>query len=130
MVQATYVGSTEHNNTKGLLFALKFTGNCGVLGVGDLVDLAPFEQSTNPDGILDPSLDYNLILVEPPKNIGVFSENLGGSYVQLTPNAAPTLQNLGVRMFEPGGNEKATNAAYTAAELAGSVTLMAFVPLQ
>lgn len=130
MIQATYAGSTEHDNTKGLLFKLAFSGNYGVNGVGDLVNLAPYEQSSNPNGILDPNVNYDLILVEPPQNVGVFNEALGGSYTQLQPNANPTLANLGVRMFEPGGGEKATNAAYTAAELAGSVTILAFVPLQ
>lgn len=129
-VQATYVGTTENNNAKGLLLELTFTGNYGTNGVGDLVNLAPFELSSNPTGVLDPTLSYNNILAEPPENIGVFSEQLGGSYVQLQPNAAPTLTNLGVRVFEPGGVEKVTGVAYTAAELAGNVKLLAFLPLQ
>lgn len=122
-VKATYAGETEHNNTKGLLFKLAFTGTYGVNGVGDLLDLSP-------GAIADPTLSYNLELVYPPNNIGVFSEDLGGSYIQLTPNAVPTLQNLGVRVFAANGNELASNAAYSAAVLAGSAKLMAFVPLQ
>lgn len=130
MIIATYQGETEQANTKGLLFKLAFSGLYGTLGVGDLVNLAPFELSANPNGVQDPKLKYNLLLVEPPSDIGIFSEQLGGSYTQPQPNAAPTLTNLGLRMYEPGGNEKATNAAYTAAELAGSVTLLVLVPLQ
>jgi hypothetical protein len=123
MVKATYAGEAERNNTKGLLFKLKFTGNYGVNGVGDLLDLSP-------GAIADPTLSYNLILNQPPSNLGVTNEVLGGSYVALLPNANPTLQNLGVLMYEPGGAEKATNAAYTAAELAGFVEILVFVPLQ
>jgi hypothetical protein len=122
-VKATYAGEIERNNTKGLLFKLKFTGNYGANGVGDLLDLTP-------GNILDPTLSYNTILVEPPTNLGVLNEPLGGSYIALLPNANPTLQNLGVQMWEPAGAEKATNAAYTAAELAGFAEIVVFVPLQ
>lgn len=123
MVKATYAGEVERNNTKGLLFKLKFTGNYGVLGVGDLLDLSP-------GAILDPTLSYNLILNQPPSNLAVTNEPLGGSYIALLPNANPTLQNLGVQMWEPAGAEKATNAAYTAPELAGFAEIIVFVPLQ
>lgn len=129
MVQATYAGEAEYNNTKGILVSLKFTGTYGVNGVGDLLNLAPVE-SGNPTGVLDPTSSYNSILTQAPGNIGVFVEDLGGSYIQLTKNAAPTLFNLGVRMYEPGGGEKATNAAYTAAELAGLAKLLIFLPNQ
>lgn len=123
MVQATYAGEAEHDNPKGLIFRLNFTGNYGVNGVGDLLDLTP-------GAIADPNLNYNLILAQPPKNLAVLNEALGGSYIALVPNANPTLQNLGVIMYEPGGAEKATGAAYTAAELAGFVEIEVFVPLQ
>lgn len=123
MVKASYAGEMEYNNTKGLLFKLAFTGLYGVNGAGDILDLTP-------SAVLDPNLAYNLILVQPPKNVGVFSELLGGSYINLKPNAVPALNNLGVIMYEPGGAEKATNAAYTAAELAGAATIIALVPLQ
>lgn len=130
MILATYDGEIEWANSKGLLFKLAFSGDYGQNGVGDLVNLAPYELSTNPNGVQDPKLSYNLLLEQPPSNIGIFNEQLGGSYTQPQPNAVPTLTNLGLRMYEPGGNEKATNAAYTAAELAGSVTLLVLVPLQ
>lgn len=123
MIKATYAGETEYNNTKGLLFNLAFSGNYGVAGVGDLVDLTP-------SAVADPNLAYNLILDQATKNVGVENTQLGGSYISLKPNANPTLANLGVVMYEPGGAEKATNAAYTAAELAGTVKIVAYVPLQ
>lgn len=123
MITVTYAGETEQNNTKGLLFKLTFSGNYGVNGVGDICDLTP-------NKVLDPNLAYNLILNEPPKNMGVQNANLGGSYIALNPNANPTLANLGVLMYEPGGTEKASNAAYTAGELAGFALIEVFVPLQ
>jgi hypothetical protein len=126
-VQLTYVGEIEHDNAKGLLFQAAFTGNYGVNGVGDLLNLAPVELGVNPGGILDPKAKYNLILGAPPETIGVFSENIGGSYCQIKPNAVPTLFNYGLQMFEPGGAEKATGAAYTAAELAGNVQLVVMI---
>lgn len=129
-VQLSYQAEVEYNNSKGLIFKAVFSGNYGVNLIGDLLNMAPFEPTTNPGGILDPQSSYDHILGIPTANIGVFSENLGGSYVQITPNAVPTLQNAGLRMFEPGGAEKATNAAYTATELAGYVLLMVLVPAQ
>jgi hypothetical protein len=128
MILASYKGELNYGNTKGILFKLAFSGNYGANGVGDLLNLAPAQTTSNPTGVTDPSLAYNLILEQPPSEIGVFSEQLGGSYVQIQPNAVPTLQNFGLRMYEPGGAEKATNAAYTAAELAGSVLLIVLVP--
>ncbi len=123
MISVAYAGPTEHNNSKGLLFKLTFSGDYGANGVGDICDLTPSNVS-------DPNFNYDQPLCFPPKNVGVFSTQLGGSYVQLKPNANPALNNLGVQMFEPGGAEKATNAAYTAAELAGSVTIFVELPLQ
>jgi hypothetical protein len=122
-IKAAYAGSTDHNNSKGLLFKLTFSGNYGVNGVGDLVDLSP-------NAVSDPGSDYNQPLCQAPKNPGVESENLGGYYIQLTPNANPSLSNLGVRVFAPGGGELATNAAYAAAVTGGSATILAFLPLQ
>jgi hypothetical protein len=132
MIQATYNGEVEHNNTKGLLFSLAFSGFYGVQGVGDLVNLAPYEQSENNGGVLDPTGSYNLILNEPPINVGVFAEiKTGGYQFALAPNAVPTLTNLGILIYAPGGAELNTNEAYAGALPAGaSITLMVFVPLQ
>jgi hypothetical protein len=127
-VALAYNGEAQYANTKIIFLKATFTGNYGVNGTGDLLNLAPEELTANPNGISDPKLAYNLILAQPPDFIGVMSENLGGSYVQVKPNAVPTLQNFGLQMFEPGGAEKATNAAYTATELAGSVILAIPVP--
>ena len=129
-VQASYAGEVEYNNTKGILLKLAFTLFYGANGVGDLLNLAPYESEQNPTGIKDPLLAYNTIIGEPPNNIGLFNENLGGWYIQLAPNAAPTLANLGVRVFAPGGAELNTNQAYPAAMLNGSATLQVFLPLQ
>jgi hypothetical protein len=120
MISLKYKSEMQYSNTKALLY--------GVLGVGDFLNLAPVQPGSNPNGITDPQIAYNTIIAEPPGDIGVFNENLGGSYVQPNVNAVPTLQNAALRMFEPNGTEKASNAAYTAAELAGSVILMILLP--
>ena len=130
MINLAYVGSIEYNNSKGLIFDATFVGNYGVNGVGDLLNLTPSQNGGADGGITDPFGAYDLIIDQPPSNFGVLNEALGGSYVALLPNAVPTLTNLGMQMYEPGGAEKATNAAYTAAELAGKVKLVFFVPLQ
>ena len=129
-VQASYAGEVEYNNTKGILLKLAFTLFYGINGVGDLLNLAPYESEQNPTGIKDPLLAYNTIIGAPPKNIGLFNEDLGGGYIQLTPNANPTLANLGVRVFAPGGAELNTNQVYPAAVLNGSAVLEVFLPLQ
>ena len=122
-IVATYAGESEQNNTKGLLFNLGFSGNYGVNGVGDLINL-------NPNAVLDPKAKYNLILAQPPENPGVNAEFIGGYYVQLQPNVNPTLSNLGCRVYAPAGAELATNAAYPAAVIGGSVQIEVFLPLQ
>ncbi len=78
----------------------------------------------------DPSGAYNNILQQPPAIYGPLNEDIGGSFVCIHPNAKPSLTNFGLIMYEPGGTEKATNAAYTASELAGSVKLLFAIPAQ
>jgi hypothetical protein len=129
-VKLAFLSEAEQNNTKGLLFKATFEDNYGTEGVGDLLNLAPVEDD-NPDGVTDPTLSYNLILAQPPTvPPAVISQNLSGYQVQITPNAAPTLKNFGLRMFAPDGTELTTNEAYPAPVLAGDVTLEVFVPLQ
>ena len=129
-VALAFAGSIDFNNAKGLMFNATFTGNYGVNGVGDLMNLNPSQNGGADGGVTDPLGGYNLPITFPPSDFGVLNEALGGSYVVILPNANPSLTNFGLQMFEPGGAEKATNAAYTAAELAGTVKLVFFVPLQ
>lgn len=129
-VKLAFIDNTEQNNPKGLLFKATFEGDYGLEGVGDLLNLAPVD-SENPGGVTDPSLSYNLILAEPPiVNPAVIGQNISGYQAQVTPNAAPTLNNFGLRIFAPGGGELTDNEAYPAELLNGDVTLMVFVPLQ
>jgi hypothetical protein len=130
MVSLQFVKNFEFDNPSAILLKATFTGDYGVNGVGDLLNLE-VESAANPYGITDPTSAYDLILASPTANVGIFSPNLGGSYVQIKPPAAGTaltLQNLGLQMFEAGGAEKATNAAYTAGELAGYVLLLVLIP--
>jgi hypothetical protein len=102
-------------------------GDYGVNGVGDLLDLQA-ESAANPNGVADAGSAYNAILNAVPSIYGILNASLGGSYLCITPNAAPTLQNFGLQVFEPGGAEKATGAAYGAAELAGTFKLLVAIP--
>lgn len=129
MIQLSFKSEVQYANTRGLLFKAVFTGFYGVNGVGDLLNLAPYELGTNPGGVLDPDLKYNLILAQPTSDIGPFNQNIGGYYCNVRPPAAGmSLYNIGLQIYAPGGAELNSNAAYNAAVLAGYVLLMAFVP--
>ena len=127
-VKFAYKGEVQYANTKGIILKATVVGNYGVNGAGDLLNLLPSQNNGVDGGITDPSGKYDLIISNiPPTEFGVLNEDIGGAYVALHPNANPTLTNLGLLMYEPGGAEKATGAAYTAAELAGSCLLIFFV---
>lgn len=130
MIALAFAGSVEFNNSKGLIFDATFTGNYGVNGVGDLLNLTPSQNNGADGGVTDPTGTYDYILDQVPTNYGVLNEDIGGSYVAVHPNAAPSLTNFGLIMYEPGGTEKVSAVAYTAPELAGKVKLVFFVPLQ
>lgn len=130
MVSLSFVKNKQANNPGSFLVKAVFTGNYGTQGVGDLLNLE-VASPANTNGITDPTSSYDEILATPMTDVGVFSENLGGSYCQIKPPAvgtALTLQNLGLQVFEAGGTEKATAAAYTATELAGYVLLEIMLP--
>jgi len=128
-VKLVYGGEIELNNSKCIVLNGTLVGNYGVNGAGDLLNLAVTQNNGADGGITDPNAGYYNILNQPPGIYGILNTNLGGSYLALKPNAAPTLTNLGLQVFEPGGAEKATNAAYTAAELAGTFKLIVGIPI-
>lgn len=130
MIQLAYDGELDFNNTKGLLFKATFTGDYGVQGTGDLLNLTPTQNAGVDGGVTDPSLSYNEILAQPTTKIFVLNNNLGGYYSQVAPNAVPTLKNTGLRIFASEGSELATNAAYGAAITGGSVELLVLLPGQ
>lgn len=129
-VKLAYQSEWQYSNTKAIIFKATFVGVYGTNTIGDLLNLAPSQNGGLDGGVTDAGLSYYLILEQPPGEYGVLNENLGGSYVVINPNAKPTLANFGLLMYEPNGTEKATGAAYTAAELAGNVFLIFFVPSQ
>lgn len=97
---------------KELLFlALAFTGSY-VVG-GDTLDLT---------AVLNPKAESVEGFFEIPTNIGVFSENVGGNYIQVVPGA--TLATYKVKVFAPGGAEL-TAAGYPGAVSGGTATLLA-----
>lgn len=128
-VKLAYVSEIQYSNTKGIILKATFVGNYGVNGTGDLLNLAPTQNNGADGGVTDPGFSYNEILEGPPSEFGILNEAIGGSYVAINkPATGATLTNYGLLMYEPGGTEKATAAAYTAGELAGSVLLMFFIP--
>ena len=130
MIVLQYGGEIEWGNTKGILLKAVFSQNYGVQGTGDPLDMAP-SQKPGDGGVTDPGLGYNLQVAEPPLATGPFSENIGGYYVQVNPAANPTLQLPAyLKVFAPGGAELASNAAYPAAIVNGSVTLLVILAPQ
>lgn len=132
MISLAYQAELDFNNTKGLLFKMTFAGVYGVKTVGDLLNLAPFERGVNDNGIADPNLAYNRIIVYPPgTQPAIVSENLGGYYLQPKPPAVPTLQNIGITVWAPDGTgELASGAAYPAVMLAGNALMLIIAGLQ
>ena len=129
-VKLAYKGELQYANTKCIVLKATFVGNYGVNGVGDLLNLTPSQNGGADGGITDIGAEYNYILEQPPTIYGPLNEDIGGSYVAIHPNAVPSLTNFGLIMYEPGGGEKATNAAYTASELAGTVQILIGIPGQ
>lgn len=130
MIKLAYGGEIEYNNNKCFVLNATFVGTYGVAGAGDLLNLTPSQNNGADGGITDPGNAYYNILEQPPSIYGVLNEDIGGSYVAFHPNAKPTLTNLGLLMYEPGGSEKTTAAVYTAGELAGTVKLIFGIPAQ
>jgi hypothetical protein len=128
MVKLQYLAELEYNNSKVIALKATFVGTYGVNGAGDLLNLKPSQNGGVDGGITDPAGAYNNILEQPPTLFGIFNEDIGGSYVALHPNAVPSLTNMGLLMYEPGGTEKASAAVYTAGELAGSCILVFGIP--
>jgi hypothetical protein len=129
-VKLAYQGEVQYANTKGIILKATLVGSYGAAanGVGDLMNLNPTQNNGVDGGVTDPLGAYNLIISDvPPSEYGPLNENIGGSYVNIKPNAVPTLANFGLQVYEPGGTEKANGAAYTATELAGSILLIFFV---
>lgn len=131
MINLAFQGTKEHNNGKALLFLMTFVGVYGANSVGDLLNLLPVEPGTNPNGITDPKGGYDQPLAQVPSIApDVNHEEFSGYYCQVQPNANPTLQNYGIRVYAPGGAELATGAAYPAAMTGGSAMLEVELPNQ
>jgi hypothetical protein len=131
MIALAFLGTTEYNNSKGLLFKMTFSGDYGVQGTGDLLNLLPTQNNGADGGITDPKAAYDQPLAQVPSiPPDAVQEELGGYYCQIQPNANPTLQNYGVRVFAAEGEELTTAEAYPAAVTGGSASLLIFLPAQ
>lgn len=138
---AELVGASPASNPDKLRFKITFSGDYGQNGVGDPVNLAPYDEGNNPGGFTNP---LGLAVPELPVGLeeapAVGSEDLGGYYVNphpLLPGAAANgvaatlaLKNgVNLRMFAPGGAELATNAAYAASVIAAGAGVILEVNL-
>lgn len=126
MLTQAVKGRSPANNPDSILVTVGFAGNYGVLGTGDALNLTPV-SGANPGGLTDPNA-LGVPLPDRPLTLppAVKSENIGGYYVQ--PTLGSTLQNCTLRIYAPGGGELASNSAYPAALLTGSVLLQIYLP--
>lgn len=125
-VKLALVGRTPANNPDTILLKATFSGDYGVQGTGDLLNLAA-ASGENPGGITDPdALGVPLPDWAPDLPIEVRSESIGGYYVQ--PTLGTTLQNFALQVYAPGGAELDTDEAYPAAVLDGFVELAVRLP--
>lgn len=140
MIQLQQIAQSPADNPDEVTFKATFVGNYGLVGgVGDLLNLTPYNQTSNPTGYTDPNnlgcIGPSTPLLEPP---AVVSENLGGYYCQIQPGAVPapvqgvaggiSLTGVAVRVYAPGGNEVNQAAAYAASVLAGQITIKVKIP--
>lgn len=129
-LQAKVVGVSPASNPDSIDFFVSFAGNYGVNGVGDVLNLAPYDQVNNPNGFTNPQ---EIALPSLPVSLeqapAVIAEDIGGYYVNPHPllpgnpveGVAAGLNpktDLHLRQYAPGGAELATNAAYNAAVIA------------
>lgn len=127
---AKVVGVSPASNPDSIDFFVSFSGNYGVNGVGDVLNLAPYDQGNNPGGFTNPQdiplPELPVFLEQAP---AVLAEDIGGYYNNPHPLLPPAPANgvagglapktgLHLRQFAPGGGELATNAAYNAAVIA------------
>lgn len=135
-LQATLVGVSPADNPDRLQVLVTFSGNYGVNGVGDQLNLAPYDAGNNAGGMKNPS-DYPLPSLPVGLEIApqIEAENIGGYYVQPNPLVAPGVANgvagsismktgFFLRQFAPGGAELASNAAYNAAVIAAGAGVL------
>lgn len=88
-----------------------------VNGTPDTFNLAAI---ADPEGIGQIPLN-NPPLVTP----GIFNENMSGYYSEVQKQAAPTLQNYGMRYFQPGGTEVSSGA--TPSQITGGELVLEIV---
>jgi hypothetical protein len=127
---AKVVGVSPASNPDSIDFFVSFSGNYGVNGVGDVLNLAPYDQVNNPGGFTNPN---NIPLPEIPLKLeqapATLGEDIGGYYTNphpLLPGAPANgvagglspKTDVHLRQYAPGGAELATNAAYNAAVIA------------
>lgn len=141
--QAKLIGTSPASNPDQLDFEITFSGNYGVNGVGDPLNLAPYDANNNPGGFTNPA---NLPIPALPlggleEAPAVIAEDIGGYYTNPHPllPAAATTQGVAsslalkngnnLRMFAPGGAELATDAAYNAAVTAAGAGVILRVTL-
>lgn len=141
MLNAAVVDISPASNPDTITILVTFSGDYGEQGVGDLLNLAPYDVNQNPNGLTNPK---NIPLPSIPAGLEqapeVYAENIDGYYVQPDPlvpaagatngvaNTLAAKNGIGLRMFAPGGGELATNAAYAGGVIGGNVLLKIHLP--
>jgi hypothetical protein len=137
MVTLQVLDVSPASNPDKIRFLATLSGDYGVEGTGDPLNLAPFDDGNNPGGFTNPQ---EIPLPPTPASLpsapSVSVENLGGSYTQISPLVPGTAVSNGVangvaadggfflRVFNPGGGELATDAAYAGAQIAAGAGII------
>lgn len=127
MVSLQVLDVSPAANPDKIRFFATLSGNAGVQGVGDPLNLQPFASGANPGGFTNPQgiplPELPVVLSSAPS---IAAENLAGYYTQETPlvpavavtegvaGGIAMIGGVGLRVFAPGGGELASNAGYTA----------------
>ena len=125
--QAKVIGVSPASNPDSIDLFVSFSGNYGVNGTGDVLNLAPFDAVNNPGGFTNPQdIPLPSLPVSLEQAPAVLGEDIGGYYVNPHPLLPGVVANgvasginpktgVFLRQYAPGGAELATNAAYNAA---------------
>ena len=130
MITLQLVGANPVSNPDRFVFQATFSGTYGANGgVGDALNLTPFQSSSNTTGFTDP---YELLgeelVANPAVPPGVFAEQLAGGYVQAY--LGSSLNNAYLRCYAANGTELTQGAAYPANFLSGQAVLEILLPLR
>ena len=131
MITLAVIDVSPASNPDKIRLLATLSGDYGVQGTGDPLNLAPFDDGNNPGGFTNlKQIPLPELPVVYPSAPSVLTENLGGSFTQVSPlvpavaevngvaGGVAAINGFGLRVFNAGGGELATDAAYAGGQIA------------